>query len=213
MEYLEQIQVLKQFGNIPIRTEVLRSVLSAYKSPEKKIDALVSSGAIIRLKRGLFVVSPEISGKPLSKELIANHLYSPSYVSLHYGLRFYGLIPEHVVLLTSVTTLHTQRFSTPVGNFSYRGVPKDYFPIGIRMEEEAGIKYLIATPEKALCDMIMVERYVPSQSISALEAFFEEDMRIEIDDLKQMNRDIIRRCMEMGNKKHILANLLKLIER
>jgi hypothetical protein len=61
--------------------------------------------------------------------------------------------------------------------------------------------------------MLMQEKYVPDQSISRLEIFFEEDMRIEISDLRNMNRDIISKCMEAGGKKNILSNLLKLMER
>ena len=38
----------------------------------------------------------EITGKILSTELIANHLYAPSYVSMSSALRYYGLIPETV---------------------------------------------------------------------------------------------------------------------
>lgn len=200
-------------GNIPISSGVLKSIYSNYRSPEMKISELEKKGFLIRLKRGMYVVSPEISGRLLSLELIANHIYGPSYVSLHYALRHYGLIPERVYMLTSVTTRHTRHFENSLALFSYRGVSKNYFPIGIRSEQEEGVNYLIATPEKALCDMLMVEKHIPYQSVSSLEIFFEEDMRIDVDDLRQMNPKIIRACMENGNKKNILANLLKLIER
>ncbi|MBQ8969036.1 MAG: hypothetical protein IJ064_04815 [Bacteroidaceae bacterium] len=208
----EQMQ-LKQLGNVPIGVEVLKGIFKDYHSPLKKVRSLEQQGVLIGLKRGLYVVSSEISGKKLSYGLIANHIYGPSYVSLHYALRHYGLIPERVYMITSVTTRHTRSFENSLACFSYRGVSKDYFPIGIRSEEEDGIAYLIATPEKALCDMIMQERYVPSQSRASLEVFFEEDMRIELDDIRQMDSRIIRACMEAGNKKNILVNLLKLIER
>ena len=178
-----------------------------------KARALERSGAIIRLKKGLYVANMEGSGSPLCRELIANHLYGPSYVSSHYALSQYGLIPERVYMLTSVTTRHTRSFHNSLAHFSYRGVSKEYFPIGITQKEEEGVTYLIATPEKALCDMLMQEKYVPDQSISRLEIFFEEDMRIEISDLRSMNRDIISKCMEAGGKKNILSNLLKLMER
>lgn len=213
MTQIEELNALRQLGNVPIDVAVLKDVFHEYLSPVKKVQALEQAGMLIKLKRGLFVVSPQISGKMLSLELIANHLYGPSYVSLHYALRHYGLIPERVFLVTSVTTRHTRRFENSLANFSYRGVSKDYFPIGVRSEEADGIAYLIATPEKAICDMLMQERYVPDQSVASLEVFFEEDMRIEIEDLRSMNRDIIRACMEVGNKKNILANLLKLMER
>ena len=213
MNYIHEMQSLRQYGNVPITANILNNLLSDYKAPKMKIQGMVRNGSIIRIKKDLYVVSPEISGKPLSPELIANHLYGPSYVSLHYALHYYGLIPERVVTITSATTMHTQTFQTPIGRFTFRSFADDYFPIGITTATEGDISFMIASPEKALCDMLMVEHHIASQSLSALEVFFEEDMRIELDDLKTMDRSIIRQCMEKGKKKQILANLLKLLER
>lgn len=200
-------------GNVPVSMEVLQSLYKDYQSPNMHISMLEKKGLLIRLKRGLYVVSPEISSKELSVGLIANHIYGPSYVSLHWALRFYGLIPERVETITSITTRHTREFANILGHFTFRGVSKEYFPIGIKSQEDEGLHFLLASPEKALCDMLMQEKYVPDQSVSRLEVFFEEDMRIDLDDLRQMDGRIIRQCMEVGNKKPVLTNLLKLIER
>ena len=204
---------LKALGNVPVGIEILQSLYKDYLSPNMHISMLEKKGVLIRLKRGLYVVSPEISGKELSPGLIANHLYGPSYVSLHWALRFYKLIPERIDTLTSITTRHTREFENTLGRFTFRGVSREYFPIGIKSQEDAGLHFLLATPEKALCDMLLQEKHVPDQSISQLEIFFEEDMRMDLDDLRQMNGSIIRQCMEAGNKKQVLTNLLKLIER
>jgi len=199
--------------NVPVGMEVLQSMYKDYQSPNMHISMLEKKGLLIRLKRGLYVVSPEISDKELSVGLIANHLYGPSYVSLHWALRFYGLIPERIDTVTSITTRHTREFENSLGRFTYRGVSQEYFPIGIKSQEDAGLHFLLASPEKALCDMLMQEKHVPDQSISRLEVFFEEDMRIDLDDLRQMDGSIISQCIEAGKKKQILTNLLKLIER
>lgn len=213
MTQVNPYEELKRIGNIPIDMGALKSIYGDYLSPNMRVALLEKKGILIRLKRGLFVVSPEISGKQLSLELIANHIYGPSYVSQHYALRYYGLIPEHVFALTSVTTRHTRTFYNQLARFTYHGVSKEYFPIGITMKEEEGVTFMMATPEKAVCDMLMVEKFVPDQSLSRLEIFFEEDMRIELDDLRQLNPDIIKACMEVSKKKRILANLLKLMGR
>ena len=213
MDILTQFKELKKFGYVPVSAGVLQSIYGGYKSPNMHIGLLEKRGALIRLKRGLYAVSPEVTGTDLSLGLIANHLYGPSYVSLHWALRFYGLIPERIETVTSITTRHTREFKTPLGRFTYRGVTRDYFPIGVKIQKEDGINYLLATPEKALCDMLLEEKHVPDQSVSALERFFEEDMRIDIDDIRQMDSRIIHRCMELGNKKQTLKNLLKLIRR
>ena len=204
---------LKALGNVPIGMEILQSLYKDYQSPNMHISMLEKKGRLIRLKRGLYVVSPEISGKDLSVGLIANHIYGPSYVSLHWALRFYGLIPERIDTVTSITTRHTREFENSLGRFTFRGVTPDYFPIGIKSQEDAGLHFLLASPEKAICDMLMQEKHVPDQSISRLEVFFEEDMRIDLEDLRQLDASIIRQCMGAGNKKQVFANLLKLIER
>ena len=180
-------------------------------APEKKIHALEKNGELIRLKRGLYVVNELVSGKPIDSCLCANHLYGPSYVSLQWALRFYGLIPERVFMMTSVTTKRTRSFDTPIGSFSYMQVPKIYFPIGVRMEESNGCCSLMATPEKALCDTILSDNYVPDQSIVRLEEYLEEDIRFDTDALKDFNTSIIEECVKTGRKATILKNLIKII--
>jgi hypothetical protein len=77
---------LKQFGIVPFDTATLTGSLNDYKSPKDKISMLDQSDFLIRIKRGLFVVSPKLFNQPLSRELIANHLYGHFYVSLQTAL-------------------------------------------------------------------------------------------------------------------------------
>lgn len=202
---------LIQFGQVPIQMGTLMSCFPNLSAPEKKILALEKSGELIRLKRGLYVVNEEISGKPIDSKLCANHLYGPSYVSRQWALRWYGLIPERVFLMTSVTTKRTRSFDTPIGSFSFTQVPKDYFPIGVRMEKTNGCFSLMATPEKALCDMILSDNYVPNLSVIRLEEYLEEDIRFDTDALKEFDVSIIDACAKTGRKTTILNNLIKII--
>ena len=80
---------LKQFGIVPIGVGILETLFTPYKHPQKKITKLEQKGSLIRLKKGLYVVSPTVSERLLSVELIANHLYGPSYVSMQTALRHY----------------------------------------------------------------------------------------------------------------------------
>ena len=68
---------LSEIGTIPVTTSIIESLYPELKSANKKVTWLEKQGVIIRLKRGLYVVNPEHSGKTLSSELIANHLYTP----------------------------------------------------------------------------------------------------------------------------------------
>jgi hypothetical protein len=95
------------------------------------------------------------SGIHVSVELAANHIFGPSSVSMESTLRYYGLIPEHVFTVQSMTMKHSRTFSNDLGRFKYRQCSDDYFPIGIRQDVMAKTAFPIATPEKALCNLIL----------------------------------------------------------
>ena len=203
---------LEQFINIPLESSVLQNLLSNYKFPRNKVSALEKRGQIIRLKKGLYVVSEKISRQTVSCELIANHLYGPSYISLETTLSFYGMIPERVFVIRSMTTKRAKNFETPFGNFDYTTVSADYFSIGIRQEiVENQYAFLIATPEKALCDMILATPNLRLHSVKAMRAYLEEDLRIDFSVLQNIDTKIIKHCIETGKKKNELELLLNLL--
>ena len=98
---MNELAVLK---NIPVNTAAVASLYPNVKSANRKVANLEKTGRIIRLKRGLYVVSPEESGLLLSLNLIGNILYGPSYVSMLTALREYGLIPERVDVVLYLCT-------------------------------------------------------------------------------------------------------------
>ncbi len=207
------MKILEQYGAIPIDYAVLTTTLSGYKSPANKVASLEKKGDLIRLKKGLFVISTEVSHQPVSRELIANHLYGPSYVSLESALSFYGLIPEKVYAVRSRATRRAKNFSTPLGNFEYAACPEDYFSIGIRQEiVNNQYAYLIASPEKAICDMIVTTRGLRLQSVKAVQAYLEDDLRIDFSVIETYDTDMIRQCIASGKKKTELTQLLKFME-
>ncbi len=206
------MEILKQFGIVPISSAVLKSVLVDYKSVNTKIHALEKQGELIRLKKGLYVVSPKVAGRELSLELIANHLYGPSYVSMQSALRYYGLIPERVYTVRSMTTKHSREFKNEVGVFSYREVADDYFAVGVTQAKTA-VPFLIATPEKALCDTIIHTPGLTLRSIRAIEEYLTGDLRFDMDRLFALDTSVLRACVAVGKKKTELQNLITLIQR
>ena len=121
---------LSEIGIIPVTTSIIESLYPELKSADKKVTWLEKQGIIIRLKRGLYVINPEYSGKTLSSELIANHLYTPSYISMSIALRYYGLIPRGCIC-SSIDDGETSRsFQTPVGSYDYKYISRKAFPIG-----------------------------------------------------------------------------------
>ncbi|MBQ2362801.1 MAG: hypothetical protein II287_04265, partial [Bacteroidaceae bacterium] len=143
---------LMEIGTVPITTSIIESLYPELKSADKKVAWLEKNGYVIRLKRGLYVVNPEHSGKTLSSELIANHIYAPSYISMATALRYYGLIPEAVYTHQSMTVKHSRSFQTPIGNYDYKHIAREAFSVGVRSMHKGEYAFLIASPEKALCD-------------------------------------------------------------
>jgi predicted transcriptional regulator of viral defense system len=200
------------FGSVPIDASILKSVFSDYGYPGNKVSLLEQSGNLIRLKRGLYAVSPEVSGQTLSLELIANHMYGPSYVSMEYALRYYGLIPERVFEVKSMTSKRSRQFVNELATFTYIETTADYFPIGIRQVSDTQT-FLIASPEKALCDLIAYAQGLRIQSQKRMLQYLEDDIRFDTAELAHFDPALIRQCVEYGKKKRELSILLNLLEK
>lgn len=204
---------LKQLGIIPVDYALLRTLFSDYNSPRNKIANLETKGIIIRLKRGLYVVSPDESGKLLSTELIANHLYGPSYVSMESALRYYGLIPESIHLVRSMATKRSRVFENSISRFEYINCSEDYFPIGINQKIGEDYSFLIASPEKALSDLILYTSEVRPRFIKSMLAYLEEDIRLDMEAFYKMDARIFGQCAEVGKKRNDLNNLIKVMQK
>lgn len=208
-----QMDFLRKYGIIPLEYDVLLSHLNDYSYPRNKVSDLVKQGILIRLKKGLFVVSPEFSGETISKELIANHLYGPSYVSCEGALFYHGLIPERTYLVRSASTRRSKKYHTPVGNFEYISIPEHYFPIGIQQRViKDSYAFLIAGPEKAICDQVLSTSGLRLQSLKAVHLYLFQDLRIDLESVSSLNPDIILECSETGYKKKELLFIYKLIK-
>ena len=208
----DKMSLLTNIGIVPFDLNVLSSVYPETKHIVEKARRLESDGKIIRLKKGMYVVSPEETGKALNRNLIANHIYGPSYVSLQTALRHYGLIPERVHLIQSLTTKHSRSFETPVGNFDYKCCSKEYFPIGVRLENDNDITYLIATPEKALCDLINYSKGANLRFMKDVAQYLEEDIRFDMDTLSEFDMDILENCAIYSRKSQNINTLIKYIK-
>lgn len=208
------MEELKELGAVPVDISVLRSLFSSYNYPNDKIQALEDDKKLIRLKKGMYVVSPEVSGQLLSVELIANHLYGPSYVSMESALRYYGLIPEQVFTVRSATTNRSKKFENSIATFRYVSVNEDYYSIGIDQKTvDNKYTFLIASPEKALCDMIISTPRLNFNSMKAVETYLEDDLRLDMSAFAAMDKTIIKQCAAIGKKKKALGLLLKLLSR
>ena len=117
-----------------------------------QLNRWIKAGKLLSLRRGMYAFPERYRQLPINPAELANQLYRPSYVSGLWALGFYGLIPEKVVMYTSVTTRVPRRFENELGVFNYRHVKQDAFfayqPVEIQED-----KVLLAEPEKALLDL------------------------------------------------------------
>jgi len=134
-----------------------RAVTTLAQDPQAMRNQLTRwqrNGLIIRLKRGIYALNKADRKVNSSRFFLANQLLWPSYMSLESALGYYGLIPETVVDVTSVTTKKTSRFTNPIGRFIYQHIKPDAFRGYRSYKDEAGLECLIAEPEKAVVDFL-----------------------------------------------------------
>lgn len=204
---------LENIGNIPVSTAAISSLFSEMKAGNQKVRNLELAGKVIRLKQGLYVVDPTISRVALSTELIANHIYAPSYVSMSSALRYYGLIPETVYTTQSMTIKHSRSFDTPIGRFDYTFMNRDAFHIGVTSINKQSYAFLMATPEKALCDLIANSPKVNLRYLKEVEPYLEEDIRLSIEDFRNMDISIFERYAKVGKKSKSIQTLINYLKR
>lgn len=145
----------KQFGHYPI---ILSQDMATLKEDRQvmrnQFNRWVAKGLLIKLKRGAYILNDSDRKIAPSRDFVANQLYSPSYISLEDALNFYGLIPERVTDVTSVTTRKTLRINNRLGSFIYQHIKPSVFRGFKALKDEAGVSFFIAEPEKAVIDFL-----------------------------------------------------------
>lgn len=129
------------------------------------------------------------------------------------ALRYYGLIPETVYMIRSMTTKRARFFENSISRFEYINCSEDYFPIGVNQRINEDCSFLIASPEKALCDLIAYTSEVRPRFIKSLLAYLVEDIRLDMEAFYKMDTRIFGQCAAVGKKRNDLNNLIKILQR
>ncbi len=153
--------------------------LKDYASPDAKLTTMIQSGEVIRIRRGLYLSGNSAS---FSLKTLANMIYGPSYISFEYALSYYNLIPERVSLVTSASFRKnkSRNYNTPVGNFLYRSISEHAFAYEVQLLYDNEHPFLMATPEKALCDTLSKFSFSDQKE---LVDFLFQHMRIDEEEL------------------------------
>jgi hypothetical protein len=178
----------------------LIETLKDYASPKSKLTQMLKTKQLVKIRRGLYLRAVEGG---YSLKTLANKIYGPSYLSFEFALSYYGLIPERVETVTSASMgkNKSKLFKTPVGAFSYQSIHPSIYPYDVVRLEEDGHPFLIATKEKALCDLL--SKQSSRRDVPAMKALLLDDLRLDRDELFALDLDDLRFLKARYGKKNI----------
>lgn len=205
---------LAELSNQPLTHQLLVNLLKEYERPNDKILSLKASGFIEPIKKGLYIVGRLINSERPENALLANHILGPSYVSMESALSHYGLIPEKVFGVTSMTTKSSRKFQTSTGLYTYTKLPLPYYAFGINtVSLSTNQNVILAIPEKALCDKIVATAGITLRSESAAKDYVLRNLRMEESEVAKFNLIEISAWLKHSPKKESLKMLIKMIEK
>lgn len=189
-----------------IDAQTLLTLFANYRKPRECILRIVKNKELIRLKNGFYLISDKIGGdlnKIIPYEQVANLLYGPSYISLEWALSFYGMIPERVHTVTSMTLGRNKEYHTPIGDFIYYTLPSHSYSIGITQKQTVDFigGFLIATPEKALADLVF--KSCKKLNKEQLKEELLESKRIAPETFHQLDKDLLAAINKAYNAKSV----------
>lgn len=185
----------------------IMDTLNDFASPKSKLTRMIRAGEWIQIRRGLYISQDDKT----SPYLLAPMICGPSYLSFEFALSYHGLIPERPQSFLSATYAKNKQkvFHTCFGDYYYWNIPALAYPKGILLEKEEGFPFLIACPEKALCDSVY-KLHRKGKNIK-IPTLLLEDWRIDIESLKGLNQELISLFATLYHKRIVtdLSNWIK----
>jgi predicted transcriptional regulator of viral defense system len=158
LTFLEDLML--RFGKVVTYEQIAPLVLTSDAVAKRQfVSRLAATGWLVRVKKGIYQVADisSLGTLTLSRYALAQILASGSYVSFEAALQFHGMHDQ--LLLTTSSVHRTQRPAVALEEHRYRFVKtsEQYF-FGFEKHTLDGQKALLATPEKALIDMVQLHR-------------------------------------------------------
>ena len=164
MQTVTEIALEKAAGGVFTRDQAALWVGNRGARLDALLKRAVARREVWRVRRGLYCLSDRYSRRRVDPLELAQRIHGPSYVSLEAALSYHGWIPEAVQAVTSAALGRSRTFDTPVGLFSFTRVPQRRFLAGVRRvsvdreRREGGSAFFLATPLKALADLVYAQR-------------------------------------------------------
>lgn len=195
---------MEQIDKMPYFNKVTAGVLlnKSGQNLDYWIKTRLASGEILALKKGLYVTKLYLltsMEKEKYGQYIANILRYPSYISLEYALNVYGVIPEGIFSITSITTKTPRDFDNSLGSFTYRNIKANLFS-GFKNLMFGNNRIKFATKAKALFDFLYLKK------VNNIE-----DLRLNLDVFDENDKQEFGDYVDIDNSKK-MKNMLKLLK-
>lgn len=95
----------------------------------------------------------------------------------------------------------------------YLNIFREAFSVGVRSMHKGEYAFLIASPEKALCDLIANSSKVNLRFLKDVENYLERDIRMDMDEFYKFDANIFEEYIKVGKKADSVATVLKFLRR
>lgn len=187
MKWEELLQTVA--GESVFRTGFLAAGGESLPSLRLQLSRWVKTGRLVQFRKGLYTLAEPYRKVIPHPFVLANAMKKASYVSLQSALGYFSMIPEHVPTVTSVTTQRPERVETQLGRFVFRCIKKDWFCGYQQVDLGSGQRAFVATPEKALLDLVYLTPGADSYD-------FLTELRLQ--NLEDLNLNALRELVEVS---------------
>jgi predicted transcriptional regulator of viral defense system len=180
---------LNKINKLTFTFEDLASILSITKESAKvSANRYVKNNFLIRLKNNLYISSDKFNSLTETELFkIANLLQVPSYISFTTALSYYNITSQQLQgIIESAALKRTKEVNTKSVSFNYLILKKGFYNNFVYTNE-----FFIATPEKALADIIYLT------SMSRYQSDFEAI------DFKKIDKETVTKLLTSTNTKSI----------
>jgi predicted transcriptional regulator of viral defense system len=201
---MEFTHLLDIVGNEPVfETGLLLAGGVDSNDARRQLSRWTKAGHLYQLRRGLYTLAPPFQKVKPHPFVVANRMVRSSYVSLQSALGYYGLIPDVVPVTTSVTTGRPNQWQTPLGVYTFRHIKTELF-VGYRLVDLVGNQQaFVATPEKALLDLVHLQRGGDS-------AEYLQELRLQ--DMERFDLDALQHHAELASSPKLRRAVAHVIE-
>lgn len=166
-----------------------------------QLSRWTKGGRIYQLRRGVYAIAPPYQKIKPHPFLVANRLQRASYVSAQSALSFYNMLPDIVNTTISVTAGRSENLQTALGSFEFRHIKLSMLH-GYRMIDLGGQEALVATPEKALLDLVYL------QPGGETDAYLSE---LRLQNLDRLDLDALHTQAELFDKPKLYRAIKRII--